>query len=124
LDVAFSEVLFREDPGAKKRKAEGFNLIVRQVIRMYMHNLIRADMETGPFSIVSLEERYVTPLPVLQNGRKVRIFTGGTIDRIDRVNGRIRIIDYKTGSVKNQFASPESLDHVGRSVMCSGAALS
>ncbi|HJZ39353.1 MAG TPA: PD-(D/E)XK nuclease family protein [Bacteroidales bacterium] len=109
LDEAFSEILFREEPGKRSRKAEGFNLIVRQVLKTYMQNLIRADSEAGSFSIISLEKRYAIPLPVSVNGRNIRIFAGGKIDRIDRVEGKTRIIDYKTGTVKNSFASVESL---------------
>jgi CRISPR/Cas system-associated exonuclease Cas4 (RecB family) len=109
LDEAFSEIIFREDPGKRIRKAEGFNLIVRQVLKTYIQNLIRADSEAAPFSIISLEKRYTIPLPVTVNGRDLRIFTGGKIDRIDQAEDRTRIIDYKTGTVKNSFPSVESL---------------
>jgi ATP-dependent helicase/DNAse subunit B len=34
---------------------------------------------------------------------------GGKIDRIDRVNGRLRVIDYKTGHTSQSFSTLEKL---------------
>ncbi len=43
IDRSFSEVLFGDKEYRSARKIEGFNLIVRQVIKSYMRNLIKAD---------------------------------------------------------------------------------
>src|SRR5690554_3046796 len=52
--------------------------------------------ENSEFVIHSLEQNVKVDFR-LANGREVKI--GGIIDRIDSVNGRKRIIDYKTGFV-------------------------
>jgi hypothetical protein len=48
-------------------------------------------------------------LPVVFRGSEVGINTGGTIDRIDKVNNIIRIVDYKTGVVSDFINSVEEL---------------
>jgi hypothetical protein len=80
---------------------------------MYIHQLIRADIDSGPFYIVSLEAQYVTSFPVTVAGKRFDLKIGGIIDRIDNHEDRTRIIDYKTGVVKNAFTSMESLFNAG-----------
>jgi len=109
LDTAFREELFGEDSGNSNRKIEGFNLIVQQIIRTYVRNLIKADSETGPFTIVDLEKRVETAISVLIEGQSISLRIGGTIDRVDKQNGLFRILDYKTGTVKRAFSTVESL---------------
>ena len=48
-------------------------------------------------------------MPLGSEGTEVRIRTGGSIDRIDRVGGRLRIVDYKTGEVAPKIASLDDL---------------
>ena len=43
LDRSFHEVLFGNGEGSSSRKIEGYNLIVRQIIRSYIRNLVSAD---------------------------------------------------------------------------------
>jgi CRISPR/Cas system-associated exonuclease Cas4 (RecB family) len=112
LDKAFSEKLFGGD-SQNNRKPEGFNLIVRQVILKYIYQLIRVDVNYCPFSIVSLEKQFVTIFPLNLAGKQVDLKIGGVIDRIDIQEGKIRIIDYKTGTVKNAFSTIESLFDAG-----------
>lgn len=109
LDKAFSEVLFGDEDSRSSRKIEGFNLIVRQIIKSYIRNLIRTDGNAGSFNIVNLEMRYTTIIPLSVEGRALSVQVGGTIDRVERIDGRIRIIDYKTGTVKKNFSTLESL---------------
>jgi len=50
---------------------------------------------------MSLEEKYKTTFDIELNGNKSVVYVGGKIDRVDRVNGKIRVLDYKTGYVKS-----------------------
>jgi hypothetical protein len=113
LDQAFSEELSGNARPAGPVKTEGYNLIIRQVIRTYMHRLLTADLEAGPFSIVSLEEKYQVPVGIEIDGRPVELQIGGIIDRIDRRQGKFLILDYKTGAVRNTFSSVSSLFQSG-----------
>jgi CRISPR/Cas system-associated exonuclease Cas4 (RecB family) len=113
LDKAFNEVIFGAKQGESDRKPEGFNLIVRQVIYTYIRQFLTKELLTCPFILVSLETKYATRIPVVANGESLSLSVGGIIDRIDNRNGKVRIIDYKTGSLKNAFVSVESLFDAG-----------
>jgi len=79
----------------------GKNLIALQVILRYIENFVRSEiafLKDHKVEIIALEkkmEHLITvpelPFPILLKGK---------IDRIDRVDGTTRIIDYKTGVVK------------------------
>jgi CRISPR/Cas system-associated exonuclease Cas4 (RecB family) len=112
IDKAFSEELFGENSG-KNRKIEGYNLIVRQVIFAYVRQFIRAESTLCPFTIEDLENTYETLIPISVNGFGLKIKVGGIIDRIDKYEGKIRILDYKTGAIKNRFDNVESLFDAG-----------
>jgi len=62
--------------------------------------LLQIDKELAPFTLDSLEQQYKMQLPVTLNGKNENIWVGGKIDRVDRVNGKLRILDYKTGNVE------------------------
>jgi hypothetical protein len=113
LDKAFREVLFGDSEKTGFRKIEGYNLIIRQVIRTYICQLIQVELESDPFSIISLEKSYRASIPLLVDGNKTELQVGGIIDRIDLRQECVVIIDYKTGSVKNAFTTMESLFDAG-----------
>jgi CRISPR/Cas system-associated exonuclease Cas4 (RecB family) len=113
LDKAFSEELFGSQENTGNRKVEGYNLIIRQVIRTYMYQLIRSELESTPFLIKSLEKKFAASIPVVVEGKTIELQVGGIIDRIDMRQNNLIIIDYKTGSVKNTFSSVESLFDAG-----------
>ena len=91
-------------------------IIIRRVLMQYLTNLLRYDLRHAPFRIIATEiDKYfniTTPSPTpprgseqsqvsprgdLEGVRSVNVLTGGRIDRLDEMNGRIRIVDYKTG---------------------------
>jgi hypothetical protein len=43
------------------------------------------------------------------NGENKRIRTGGNIDRVDRISGKTRVVDYKTGEVARKISSISDL---------------
>ena len=56
-----------------------------------------AELQKGTqIRIIALERKSQTELSI--NGLKDPVFLRGTVDRIDEVNGELRIIDYKTGA--------------------------
>ncbi|MBN2813088.1 MAG: PD-(D/E)XK nuclease family protein [Bacteroidales bacterium] len=118
---AFDRELFGEKSSNGNRRPEGFNLIVKQVLHTYIRKFIGREMDDCPFSIVSLEERYAGKFKVKANGSVYDIKVGGIIDRIDRKEGKIRIIDYKTGTPANVFPTVESLFDAGDKLRNDGA---
>jgi CRISPR/Cas system-associated exonuclease Cas4 (RecB family) len=91
----------QKEEDTKKVILEGKTLLIYENIKTYLNQLLQVDMELTPFTLISLEEKYKTTLEVDINGIKTNINIGGKIDRVDRVNGKIRVLDYKTGYVKS-----------------------
>ncbi len=107
LEKNFIDVFFHYD---KKRKIEGKNLIIYEIIRKYIEQIIKLDMHVAPFELIDLEEKYPSDLEIKINNSLASIAMGGKIDRIDKLNGdTIRIIDYKTGGASLKFNSIASL---------------
>jgi hypothetical protein len=93
----------RNDP------VSGNELIVRDVLMSYLSRVLNTDKTLAPFTMLNLEDSFSFVLPVIFNGSEIGINTGGTIDRIDKVNNIIRIVDYKTGVVSDFINSIEEL---------------
>ena len=73
---------------------KGTTLIAHDVLLRYLLELIRYDARHAPFRIIGSEKERVVEFNIQHSKFKV----GGRIDRIDEMNGRLRIVDYKTGS--------------------------
>lgn len=84
---------------------EGRNIIVYEVIKKLIKNILEFDSMQLPFTILGLEKKY--QMLVSAGSRKVRL--SGFVDRIDQKDGVVRLIDYKTGSVNQTFPSLKSL---------------
>lgn len=77
------------------------------VVKYIRRGIIPYDMAHGRFAVTEVEHRISQPFE-LGDGRRVII--GGIADRIDSLdNGRIRVVDYKTGGLHLEFNGAESL---------------
>jgi hypothetical protein len=82
----------------------GRNKLLIEVIRKFIDDFLISEIKLvtdnpGRLQIVGLEQRVALDVEVSSHGKMAKIH--GLIDRIDRLNGMIRIIDYKTGGVKS-----------------------
>ncbi len=82
---------------------EGKNILGLEIIKNYVLKILEKDEMVCPFEIVGLEQKYSYDLPINLSGKQVKVGLKGIIDRIDRRNGVIRIIDYKTGKDESSF---------------------
>lgn len=83
----------------------GRNLLIKEVLKEQVLQILKIDEVHAPFDMVALEDEELSiPLtaavPVLLKGR---------LDRIDEKDGMTRIIDYKSGLVERSFFSLEGL---------------
>jgi hypothetical protein len=76
-------------------------LIVRNVLLIFISRILELDSKAAPFRIVALEKPVRFRMPLNNDGVKTEIWTGGTIDRVDIKDGVTRIVDYKTGKVSD-----------------------
>ncbi len=86
-----------KEPISGPVKLEGKTLLFFENIKTYLVQLLKIDQVNAPFSIISLEKKYMRSLDL--NGHQ--IWVGGTIDRLEHKEGRTRVLDYKTGAVKS-----------------------
>lgn len=80
----------------------GEALVMGNLIRESVSSMIEADLKIAPFVFEGAEVKIRT---VLKVNDSVSVNFKMLVDRIDRVNGRLRIIDYKTGDEKNIVTS-------------------
>lgn len=81
----------------------GKNFLIYKIAYTFVENVLKNDQKMASeneFSILELELECETEFE-LDSGRIVKL--KGVIDRIDSINGKKRIIDYKTGTVKDEF---------------------
>ena len=102
---SFSE-LYSKEP-------EGKNLIFIEVLKEYINNTLDYERnqlinENAKIKIISLEKKITTN--ILVNNKDVKL--NGFIDRIDMFNGCLRVIDYKSGLVKQGVLDIKNIDNV------------
>ena len=81
--------------------SKGKNLIIYEVAKQYIKNFLSKeieDLEQGnTIEIIDLEKSIEANIEVSGLNHSVKI--RGIVDRVDRYNGTVRIIDYKSGKV-------------------------
>jgi hypothetical protein len=102
INRAFAMAFFGEST-SRKFPIEGKNQIIFDVIKKYLIQLLEKDKEYAPFSIVGLESNASIDYNIDANNDIYRINLGGQIDRLDRSDKGLRVVDYKTGSDKLMF---------------------
>jgi CRISPR/Cas system-associated exonuclease Cas4 (RecB family) len=110
----FLEKAFRQHLGiAEKNIFEytGNLLIIKEVIKKYLDYIITYDRKRTPFDIQQLEdaESFRASLKVNLNGKTFETGLKGIIDRIDKKDNFLHVIDYKTGKADKEFQSMEEL---------------
>lgn len=94
-------------PDSKKVNYDGQQWIVNEMVKKMADEVLQNDLAYVPFSIDMLEEEgFNTIFPLTA---QFSVLLGGKIDRVDRKENVVRIIDYKTGKDENKFSSIESL---------------
>ncbi len=81
--------------------SRGKNLIAFNVIVRYIQNFITLEIEAAKkhqIQILGLEEKLSVPLAI--SGISFPVMLKGKLDRIDTIDGMLRIIDYKTGNTQ------------------------
>jgi hypothetical protein len=70
---------------------------------------LKYDLSISPFHLISLEKVYEKVMEVDGVEGKITVKYGGTVDRLDRVGDRIRVVDYKTGKSESTIKSIDKL---------------
>jgi hypothetical protein len=120
LSSIIEEVSGRVYSNAGNNLIGGKELIVRDVLMKYLTRILNADKDLAPFTILNLEAPFSFRLSFLPDKPDMQILTGGKIDRVDLLNGVVRIVDYKTGSIADSISSISDLFADDRKKDCDG----
>jgi Fe-S-cluster formation regulator IscX/YfhJ len=104
IEQAFARYYFKEEENM--RPLMGQHYLVGEVLRSYVLQTLKLDREFTPFEYVGAEYRFNRTYRVNDS---LALNVKGIIDRVDRVNGVFRIIDYKTGMGATEFKEVQQL---------------
>ncbi|GAA3518633.1 PD-(D/E)XK nuclease family protein [Aquimarina addita] len=80
---------------------QGKNLLIYEVAKRYIYNFLKAEEQIlkkgAALKIIAIESNLKTKIEVPE--LNFPVYIKGKVDRIDELDGHIRIIDYKTGKV-------------------------
>lgn len=108
VDNAFNSEFFKNNDG-KAPEYNGTQLINSEVILSYIKQLLQLDIRSTPFTIVANEQPVYGEMEISTSSGPLTVRIGGTIDRMDRTDSSLRIVDYKTGGKPNHPNSIEQL---------------
>ncbi|WNB17572.1 PD-(D/E)XK nuclease family protein [Marivirga arenosa] len=106
--------LYGNGKDVEEYKFEGRNIIIRDVVKRMIAQILDYDIKIAPFTVKAVEGEFEYKVP-LDNGCNIRM--KGSIDRLDEKENTIRVIDYKSGGDEVRFPDVESLfdrDHKDR----------
>jgi hypothetical protein len=88
----------------------GINLLSYGTAKQLMLEFLHQQNALTDLHVISTEQTLSSYVDVpLDGGHTVRVRIAGKIDRVEQMDGRIRIVDYKTGDVKLKSA-PKDLE--------------
>jgi RNAse (barnase) inhibitor barstar len=97
---------YRLDPD-KPILYEGQLKLVSEIVKRFIGRILDRDKRYAPFTVEGLEQQFSHALQI--NQPPFVAVLGGIIDRVDRKDDVVRIVDYKTGRDKLEYDSVESL---------------
>lgn len=93
---------------------KGMNFIHKAIARKVILNILNYDLELiksgNTLEIIDIEKRFENIDFYLNKEKTDKVSFFGFIDRIDKLNGTIRIIDYKTAKTKNLTVKIDELN--------------
>jgi CRISPR/Cas system-associated exonuclease Cas4 (RecB family) len=95
LDRVFKEK-YHLDP-EKAVVYEGQRIVVKEVVKRFAREILRKDRAYAPFEMLGVESRKDSYAIRLDLEGNPEVLISGSIDRTDRKDNVIRVIDYKTG---------------------------
>ena len=88
---------------------KGQRLLVKEIVKQFAERIILLDKEYAPFSIEMLEQENYSVEHEITTGKNYQVVKlAGRIDRVDKKDGVVRVIDYKTGADSLTFKNIES----------------
>lgn len=87
----------------------GRNSLPLHMVAKMVEQVLEVDKAHAPFRLVGLEKKYEMVIEVPFGGKSYTMRLQGNIDRVDEKDGKIRVLDYKTGKDIRAFKNIEEL---------------
>lgn len=106
---------FSRQFGAEEKEFlfEGQNVLAREIIKKMILKVLEFDKSQAPFEILGLEadskKGYFFNATISLAGHPIDVGIKGIIDRIEKTDSHVRIVDYKTGKDEKSFSDILSL---------------
>ena len=102
---------YLQNESADTREYTGNLMLVHDIVSKYLrHGVVAYDAAHDGFRVEGLESEVEDAFAFTSAGRELRVLFGGVADRIDRLDdGRLRVVDYKTGESHLEFAVIDAL---------------
>ena len=102
VESAIHKAMNKHYPGGET--GQGRNLLIVKVAETWLKRYLKMESEAGYHPengdhIIAVEKSLGHVLQINCDGKKLEVNLKGIADRIDRINGITRVIDYKTGNV-------------------------
>ena len=104
---SFRDNYFKGGDDSKAVVLRGRNWLVGEIVKKYVRQVLELDKKRAPFSIEGLEGKFKADFPLSDGERTVLV--GGKVDRIDKHDGVLEILDYKTGKADLSFTMLDDL---------------
>lgn len=95
-----------QDDLAEQIPLEGEAKLLGKIMKIFLKKMFEAEKIFTPFYYIKSEMEIVYPWKITED---ITINIRQFIDRIDRMNNSLRIVDYKTGSDKNSLKDIDAL---------------
>jgi len=106
VDYIVEEAFIKQFNGDKQAFIYGKNNLSFTMAKTLVRKFINEEkklVQSGKIIIIhNVEKKINAPMAMLIHDKKKMVTLVGTIDRIDEVDGKIRLIDYKTGMCKDE----------------------
>jgi ATP-dependent helicase/DNAse subunit B len=104
---SFRDNYFKGGDDSKAVVLRGRNWLVGEIVKKYVRQVLELDKKRAPFTIEGLENKFKADFPLSDGERTVLV--GGKVDRIDKRDGVLEILDYKTGKADLSFTMLDDL---------------
>ena len=105
IKKAFSEIIYH---GKTIENLEGEHLLIAEILKQYIHQLLKKDAEFAPFEYIASENKIILSLKLTET---TTVNLKALVDRVDKINGQTRLVDYKTGRGEAVFTDiPQLFD--------------
>lgn len=94
VEEQYRKEIFNEEKNSQLNELQKIHV---DVIKRYLENLLKMDLQYAPFYMIGTEMNVEKTLQIPTNKGKLSIPIGGNIDRLDLKDGVLRVVDYKTG---------------------------